>query len=252
MPAFIVPQDDSGRIVTFDVIESENHETVAQITEHPVEVGINITDHVRALPNRITFIAYVTNQPIGENPFTKRGVIESKKLEIPAWAVNLGVDDLTFEIPLEPTPGSLYRKGLAGLGSLFGPPEASATVLSFSEPFNAVAETYEVLTELQAAGVFLDVVIPGFGWGYESMVIERVAAPRNAGDSGVAFGIDMRQLRVVESGQVGAPPVPVDSVPGGKPLANKGGQGAKKPGDGEDPKKAGSIIYEQAKSAGVL
>ena len=107
-----------------------------------------------------------------------------------------------------------------------------------------------MLLDLQASGVFLDVVTPLRG--FDSMVIERVAAPRTAGDSGVAFGIDMRRLRVVESGQVAAPPVPKDNVPGGKPLVNKGGQGAKKPKPGEDPKKAGSIAYQAAKSLGVL
>ena len=122
--------------------------------------------------------------------------------------------------------------------------------MNFSESFNAIGETYEILLELQAGGIFLDVVTPLRG--YDSMVIERVAAPRTAGDSGVAFGIDMRRLRVVESGQVAAPPVPVDSVPGGKPLVNKGAQGGKKPGSGEDKKKPGSIAYKAAKSMGLI
>ena len=248
MVAFLIPQDESGRIVSFDVIASENHETVAQITDHPVEVGINITDHVRTLPDRVTLVAYVSNTPIIENPFTKRGVIESKKIDVPQWAIARGIEDLTFEIPLEPTPGSLYRKGLSGLGSLFGSPEASVNVLVFPDLFNAIGETYELLLELQASGIFLDVATPLRS--YSDMVIERVAAPRNAGDAGVAFGLDMRQLRVVESGQVAAPPVPIDSVPGGSPLVNKGAQGAKPPGNGEDPEKSGSFAYEYAKSLG--
>ena len=241
MTAFLVPQDDSGRIVTFDVIESESYETTSQITDHPVEVGINITDHVRKLPDRVSIIGYVSNQPIIENPFTKRGVFETRKIEAPQYS-----------IPLEPTPGSLYRNLISAIdGALFGAQSRNATLLAFSEPFNAIAETYETLLDLQAGGVFVEVVTPLVG-SMPEMVIERVAAPRTAGDSGVAFSIDLRQLRVVESGQVAAPPVPKDNVPGGKPLVNKGAQGAKKPKPGEDPKKAGSLAYQAAKSLGVL
>ncbi len=76
------------------------------------------------------------------------------------------------------------------------------------------------------------------------MILERVAAPRTAGDSGVMFGIDIRQIRIVESGQVAAPPVPADDVPGGKPLQNKGGQGAKPRSTAENAGKSDSIAKQ--------
>jgi len=239
MTAFLLPDDDSGRIITFDVIESENHESVAEVTDHPVEVGANISDHIRPLPDRLSLTAYTSNQPIFPNPITQRGAISAIKIT-PA----------TYTIPVEPTPGALYRAGIQALGSLFGPADQTVNVLTFSAPFNAIWETYEVLRELQTNGVLLRIITPiRF---YESMVIERVAAPRSAGDAGVAFGIDVRRLRVVESGKVEAPPVPQDDVPGGIPLQNKGGQGAKPPGEGEDKAKSGSIAFEQAKALGLI
>lgn len=239
MTAFIVPDDDSGRIVTFDVIESELHETVAEVTDHPVEVGVNVTDHVRPLPDSLSLVAYTTNQPIAPNPFTQRGELQSFEIDVPQWSV-----------PVEPTPGALYRSGLQALGSLFGDNKRTVQILAFPETFNAIYETYETLLELQANAVLLQIITPIRV--YEDMVLTRVTAPRNAGDSGVAFGLDVRKLRIVESGQVAAPPVPSDDVPGGKPLVNKGGQGAKPPGAGEDTDKPGSIAYEILSGQGLI
>lgn len=239
MTAFIVPDDDSGRIITFDVIESELHETVSEITDHPVEVGVNVTDHVRPTPDRISLIAYTTNQPIAPNPFTQRGEQTSFELNVPTWT-----------IPVEPTPGALYRKGLNALGGLLGDATRSVTILSFPDTFDAIRETYEALLELQKNAVPLQIVTPLRV--YEDMILERTSAPRNAGDSGVAFGLDVRQLRVVESGQVAAPPVPADDVPGGQPLQNKGAQGAKPPGAGEDENKGGSIAFNILSGQGLI
>jgi hypothetical protein len=72
------------------------------------------------------------------------------------------------------------------------------------------------------------------------------------GNGGVTFGIDFKQLRVVESGQVAAPPVPADDVPGGKPLENKGAQGAKPPATGEDANKGGSIAFSLLNGQGLI
>lgn len=243
MTAYIVPDDDSGRIITFDVIENELHESVAEVTDHPVEEGLNVTDHVRPLPDRFSLTGYVSNTPIVPNPFTQRGEQTSFELKTPQW-----------DIPIEPTPGSLYRAGLQAMsglvGSLFGGDERTVSILAFSEPFNAIYETFEVLREFQSNGVLLQIITPIRV--YEDMILERVAAPRGAGDAGVSFGLDVRKLRIVESGQVASPPVPADDVPGGSPLTNKGGQGAKPPGAGEDEGKGGSIAYNILSGQGLI
>jgi len=242
MTAFLVPDDDSSRIITFDVIENELHESVAEVTDHPVEIGINIADHVRPLPDRLSLTAYTSNTPILVNPYTQRGEQLSFELKVPQW-----------EIPIEPTPGSLYRAGLQAMGglvgSIFGGDKRTVSILGFADVFDAIYETYEVLREFQANGVLLQIVTPIRT--YEDMILERVAAPRTAGDAGVSFGLDVRQIRVVESGQVAAPPVPADDVPGGLPLADKGGQGAKPPGAGEDEERPGSVAHRILNGQGL-
>lgn len=240
MTAFIVPNDDSGRVIAFDVIENELHESVVEITDHPVETGVNITDHIRPLPKRLSLTAYTSNTPVVVNPITERGEVRALRLDIPQWTPPIGF-----------TPGALFRSAIAAIdGAIFGSPEFTATLLVFPDFFDAIVETHEVLLELQTNGVLLQIVT-GLRT-YDDMVIERVAAPRGAGDAGIAFGIDIRQIRVVESGQVTAPPVPADDVPGGKPLENKGAQGAKPPGAGEDAGKGGSIAFQILSGQGLI
>ena len=244
MAVFILPDDDSGRIVTFDVIESETHEGLSEITAHPVEKGVEITDHVRPQPDRLSLIAYVTNQPIFVNPFTERGELLNFKLEVPEY----------FPSPeaLLTSPGGALRFGAAAIGNaigdLLGLDDKNAQLLAFTEPFNAIVETYETLEELRTNAVLLEIITPVRV--YEDMILERVTTPRVAGDSGVPFQLDFKQLRVVESGQVSAPPIPAE--PRGVPESAKGAQGAKPPSPGEDAVKPKSLALQILQSQGIL
>lgn len=234
MTAFILPKDGSGRVVTFDAIEAEVHETVAVVTDHPVEVGTTPTDHVKVSPVALSLVAFTSNQPVAINPFTGRGRYGPLRLYTPRRAP-----------ALQPTPGSLYAAGLQRLKATDVEP-VSANVLIFDTPFDAIRETYDTLLELQQ-GVLLDIVTGIHE--YQDMVLVRVSAPRNAGEGGVSFGLDLRHIRIVNSGTVDTSPVPADNVPGGKPLVNKGGQGTKKP---KDEKRPGSIAFQILKSQGVI
>ena len=55
-----------GRIglVQMDAMVNEVHSKANDITEHPVEVGTNISDHIRRRPERITVRGIVSNTPI--------------------------------------------------------------------------------------------------------------------------------------------------------------------------------------------
>lgn len=50
--------------IELDASIDESHTAVNEITEFPVEVGINITDHVRRQPDRVTIRGIVTDHPI--------------------------------------------------------------------------------------------------------------------------------------------------------------------------------------------
>lgn len=50
--------------LTLDVSLQEQHAVEADITEHPVEEGANIVDHIRQKPQMLTIEGLITNTPI--------------------------------------------------------------------------------------------------------------------------------------------------------------------------------------------
>jgi len=61
--------DDSGTTQTliFDLVESEEWSSGSDISEHPVEAGANVTDHVRPRLRQVKLRIFATNQPIDSN-----------------------------------------------------------------------------------------------------------------------------------------------------------------------------------------
>ena len=51
-------------LLTLDASVNETHSNEAEITEHPVETGSNITDHVRRRPETLEIEGVVSNKPI--------------------------------------------------------------------------------------------------------------------------------------------------------------------------------------------
>ncbi len=49
--------------IEFDASVAETHSFASQATDHPVEGGVDITDHIRRLPNELTLNVVVSNDP---------------------------------------------------------------------------------------------------------------------------------------------------------------------------------------------
>lgn len=67
MPLTLLAQDvKTGLldVVEFDTVISEQHQADLEVTEHPVEQGGKIVDHVRAKPLSLTFEALISNTPL--------------------------------------------------------------------------------------------------------------------------------------------------------------------------------------------
>jgi hypothetical protein len=66
MPLTLIYQATRARIDTLelDASISENHEMEAEVTEHPVESGSQVSDNVRRKPLRVTINGIVSNTPI--------------------------------------------------------------------------------------------------------------------------------------------------------------------------------------------
>jgi hypothetical protein len=71
LSAFISWKDASGTQYSFypDLVVSEKWTEGAAVTEHPVEQGANIVDHVRVELVKCELVIFATNEPIGPNSF---------------------------------------------------------------------------------------------------------------------------------------------------------------------------------------
>lgn len=64
----LVPDGSGGTdVLTVDACLTENHQLQETVTDHPVERGVRITDHVRPEPRRLTLECVVTNTPVRGN-----------------------------------------------------------------------------------------------------------------------------------------------------------------------------------------
>lgn len=70
--AFLQYQTATGVVnaIVFDSVLSEDWDEPASVTEHPVENGANVADHVRVGLAKVTLKVRVTNEPLDSNQFT--------------------------------------------------------------------------------------------------------------------------------------------------------------------------------------
>lgn len=168
--SYVLPDGTKGQ-VQLDAAVSEQHTTTAQVTDHPVETGPNISDHIRVLPKRLSISGIVTNTPIYV-PATQMRGISGKPGSVSATAGNQTVK---FQ------------------------------VLKFDDEFDRVRDVYGELVDATAAGALFSVTTTLAN--YENMAITSLSAPRSAGSgNALTFQIDMQELRIVETQTVAAPP----------------------------------------------
>lgn len=58
------PQLAQIGVLTLDASLEETHTSASEVTEHPVEEGANISDHIRPLPDTLEINGVVTNHPL--------------------------------------------------------------------------------------------------------------------------------------------------------------------------------------------
>lgn len=186
-------------ILHFDVVTTETAEHTATVTEHPVESGSDIADHVRDGLDTVTLEVMVSNTPTADMNGMYGGTIESVELKVPK-----------FERPTPMTPGGLMSAGIDAVKGLLSTEEPwKAQVLKFPAKFNAVKDVLSMLDEWKKAGVVGSVIT---GWKlYPSVVITRVSPSRNSSTGDAAtFSIEFKEIRVVESKMITAP-VPTEA-----------------------------------------
>lgn len=202
------------RWVKFDVVESEKHTFTAQITEHPVESGSNIGDHVRHDLDMITLEILISNSPITNESLTWQqerasGFVGPQALPYPP----------TDPKPFFPTPGAIFGAIGSGIADLLGfgyQRHVNANVLNFPGDAASKDVVFSELRRLKLNAIPVE-IITGLDV-YEDMLLIGLDVPRTPkeGDA-VRMTLNFKNIRKVQSKLVTAPAASIPSA--AKPLS---------------------------------
>jgi hypothetical protein len=280
--AFIVWIDASGTTYEFypDLVISEKWTENATVTEHPVEQGSNVTDHVRVELSRCELVIFATNEPIGPNSFQAPSLsaIELQGLpgagqaipplptadvwdnELPAKAALLGAG-AAIGGAIGGAAGTAIGGALGALaGAFLAQPhddqellpltiaitaapqvEGQAQTYTFDQDQDFVEATVQLLEQLKNAAQVI--AVNGSKQVNASMVIEAFSYTRDQSNgTGAEIAIAFKELRVVQTQTVSVPLVPGAATPVTK--------GTQNPSDGT-PAQQTDIVTQLLGFAGV-
>jgi hypothetical protein len=191
----ILWHDNAGAVVSavFDVDEQETHDLQNVVTEHPVEDGQDVTDHVRPALDRFTIQGYVSDTPLYGNP----GVVGAASFV----EIELQIPDY----PLQLSESGLISAGIGAIGNaLFGKPRYKATLLKFENFKSRKRAMFVAFGDARRNGRVCRVLTSMHE--YENMVVEQITATRTPGDgNGAVFTVTMKEIDFVTSEEVDAP-----------------------------------------------
>lgn len=199
-----------GTSLFFDVVEKEGIKLTSTATEHPVEEGADVSDHVRSNLDTVTLDIFVSNAPVRDVNSIWNGQVAGLELKVPKK-----------EKPLVPMPGALMGAALDAIAAAIdGPEEWKAIVLQFPEKFDNVAFILNTLIDWKERGVVGKVITTHRT--FESVYITGIEMNRDAttGD-GAPITIELKEIRLVEARMVTAP-TPTETR--GKTMKSKGRQ----------------------------
>lgn len=195
MSVVLTWEDDAGAIVSciFDADLQETHEGTNLITEHPVEEGADISDHVRPQLKRFTVEGVVSDTPLLSNPdVVNQTSFTGIELQIPEQPFKFGVSNLVN----------------AGIGALsdavFPPKPPRVNMLTFDDFKSRKRAAFDLLEDARLNARELRVITSMTE--YDRMVIEQVLVTRTP-DSGTGanFMVTVKEIEKVSSDIAVAP-----------------------------------------------
>jgi hypothetical protein len=255
---------DSGltESVEFDVVPTQLHEDILEITSHPVEQGAEMVDHAREQPSRLTlegFVSTVPNRRIDVDAADAQVELEVSEFTDP------GTQSIKLEIA-SPKPRSLsglISLGITALGNaLSGGPrgtfrgvarrarrQAFGSFYKQSSERNRPRDVYEKLQGAQIKRALITAQTPLRE--HFDMLLERLPAQQNEEDgTGATFEIDLRRIRVADTETVQSP----EPAEKRGAVAKSGGSKNPKPDPNADAKNevANRSLIAMGQDAGLL
>ena len=223
---FLFPHKGSNSPpIYFDCVLTEQVTRDAEITEFPVEVGANISDHYRVKLNEVRLEVFVSQEPLdyildGGDPIHPEGQgfwgaqsIVTKPY--PSQSVGAGV----AKAILNPV-GSVTSLVGAQFDS-FQRPVVFTPVLQWAAPFDSLQNLLEKLDAIRSAAGLVDIYTKSAV--YQSFALAQIITHRDKETgSGTRVSLEFKSIVTVSTQQVAWEPTPVK--PKDKKPVNKGAQ----------------------------
>lgn len=196
MSTVITWTDDAGAVISLelDVDLQESHDLSSEITEHPVEEGADVMDHVRPRLRRVSVEGYVSDTPGLTNP----GVADVANFV-----------GLELQLPDRPLRVSLSGGLAAGISAvkegLFGlAPAPKVLMLQLDDFKSRKRAVYDALEDARLNARLCRVITSLHE--YDNMLIEQVTPSRTPNDgNGATFAITLKEIIQVSSDVTVAP-----------------------------------------------
>ena len=244
---------DSGgalRLLVFDATIKTVHTGTAEVSEHPIDAGGTVTDHVTPGQRRITIEAEVTNTPIGDIGGKVSSIVQVQAPELfkdyrkgaQASASEFGH---VLAAPVVGTFAPFAAKTLDDVKVkpaeyVWGQSSSMAQVMQFTQPFDRVVECFQALDQLRATGTL--VRVDSKMASYTQCLITAVSAPEDVMDA-CTFLIELVEINLVEAGTTAAQARTVE--PRAKTPSKVGVGGVKFVPTGETAAKQGSGLGQE-------
>lgn len=195
MPVTLTWEDDAGAAVSavFDVDLQETHEGTNIITEHPVEDGADIADHIRPQLRRFTVEGFVSDTPLLSNPdVVNKTTFVALELQIPDQPFKFGVSNL-------------INAGVGAISdALFPPKPIRVNMLTFDNFESRIRAARDVLESARVTARLVRILTSIAE--YDNMAIEQVVITRSPEDgSGAHFTVALKEIEKVSSDVTVAP-----------------------------------------------
>lgn len=228
--------EDGGDVLEVTVGELEIDATISELTditaeatEHPVEEGVNITDHVRPALLRVQLECIISNTPT--RPRVEGAAIQEVDLEIPGRTIFAGGAVVSRRSRTEGREASTVR----------------ARVLTFGEDFDRPAEVVSQLRELMHSGTPVDILDLRLG-DLERWLLVGMSPEVSTTDS-VRFTLAAQELRTAVTEEVEAPSPRVERGRRGRDRGRQRGGGD---GDGQERRRSAARSIYDSLSDGAL
>lgn len=213
-----------------DATITEITDISAEVTEHPVEEGVNVTDHVRPGLLRVQLECIVSNTPT--RPRVEGSATTTVELEIPGRTIFAG--------------GAVGTTRSRTEGRQ--PSTIPARVLTFSQEFDRPVEVRDQLQALMHGGTPVDIL--GLRLGDLERWLLVGMSPEVAATDSIRFTLTAQELRTAVTEEVEAPSPRVERGRRGRQRGRQRGSGD---GDGQTRRRSSArSIYDQLAEAGPL